>query len=122
MKELLIIGLGGFLGSISRYLMHVFMIARIATPIPIGTLTVNLLGSFLLGIIIGLFNRYDWLTHEWRLFLAIGFCGSFTTFSTFSVENLELIKSGNYLTLGIYTLLSLVGGVLLALGGYTLVK
>jgi CrcB protein len=98
------------------------MLARFASPFPAGTFTVNLVGSFLIGVIIGLFNRYEWLSHEWRLFLAIGFCGSFTTFSTFSLENLELLREGNYLSFSIYTILSLVGGILLVLGGYAITK
>ena len=108
MKEILIVGLGGFAGSISRYILQNAVVNRFITIFPIGTFAINLFGSLAIGLIFGLAERYDWMTQEWRLFLAIGFCGSFTTFSTFAFDNLQLIKDGHYAQLFWYTSLSLV--------------
>jgi CrcB protein len=122
MKEVLIVGLGGFLGAISRYLLQTAIVNRFITIFPLGTFSINLIGSLLIGLIFGLSERYQWMTQELRLFLAIGFLGSFTTFSTFAFDNLQLIKDGNYSQLIWYTALSFVFGVGLAWLGYTITK
>ena len=122
MKEVLIVGLGGFAGSISRYLLQNAIIHRFITIFPLGTFAINLIGSLSIGIIFGLADRFDWMNQEWRLFLAIGFCGSFTTFSTFAFDNLQLIKDGNYSQLFWYTSLSLILGVALAWLGFIMAK
>jgi len=96
MKEILIVGIGGFAGSVSPYLIQNVVVNRFITVFPIGTFAINIIGSLIIGVIFGLADRYQWMTQEWRLFLAIGFCGSFTTFSTFAFDNLQLIKDGNY--------------------------
>ena len=111
MKEYAIIGLGGFFGSIARFWMADAIERRWQYVLPIGTLAVNLLGSFLIGIVIALFDRES-INHTWRYFLATGFCGGFTTFSTFSAENVNMLKSGNlmdsvgYIALSIATCLA----------------
>jgi CrcB protein len=97
MKEILIVGIGGFAGSVSRYLIQTTMVNRFITVFPLGTFTINIIGSLLIGVIFGLADRYQFMTQEWRLLLAIGFCGSFTTFSTFAFENLQMIKDGKLL-------------------------
>jgi CrcB protein len=122
MKEILIVGIGGFAGSVSRYLLQNIVVSRFVTIFPLGTFAINLIGSFIIGLIFGLSEKYDWMTQEWRLFLAIGFCGSFTTFSTFAFDNLQLIKDSNYQQLIWYTLLSFVLGVALAAFGYVIVR
>ena len=122
MKEILIVGIGGFAGSVSRYLLQNAVVNRYVTIFPLGTFAINLIGSFVIGLIFGLAEKYDWMTQEWRLFLAIGFCGSFTTFSTFAFDNLQLIKDSNYQQLIWYTLLSFILGVALAALGYVIVK
>lgn len=122
MKEVLIVGLGGFLGAISRYLLQNAIVNRFITIFPVGTFTINLIGSLVIGLIFGLSERYQWMTQEWRIFLAIGFCGSFTTFSTFAFDNLQLLKEGNYSQLIWYTGLSFVLGVGLAWLGYSITK
>ena len=122
MKEVLIVGLGGFLGAISRYLLQNAIVNRFITIFPLGTFSINLIGSLIIGLIFGLSERYQWMTQEWRLFLAIGFCGSFTTFSTFAFDNLQLLKEGNYSQLIWYTTLSFIFGVGLAWLGYSITK
>jgi CrcB protein len=122
MKEVLIVGLGGFAGSISRYLIQSAIVNRFVTIFPIGTFTINIVGSLLIGLIFGFAERYDWMNPEWRLFLAIGFCGSFTTFSTFAFDNLQLIRDGNYIQLFWYTSLSVVLGLALAWLGFIMAR
>lgn len=87
MKEVLIVGLGGFAGSISRYLIQLALISRFSLLFPLGTLAINLVGSLVVGLIFGYAERFQWMNPEWRLFLAIGFCGSFTTYSSFAFDN-----------------------------------
>lgn len=122
MKELLVIGLGGFFGSISRYLLQMAVAARFAIHFPLGTLLVNLLGCLAIGLFFGYIEYKHWFSPQVRLFLTIGFCGSFTTFSTFAIENLQLLREGNYLSFSVYTLVSGVGGILLVWAGYGLAK
>ena len=105
-------------GSISRYLMQQAILRHYTTIFPLGTFAVNMLGSLLIGIIFGLASRYNWMNQELRLLLAIGFCGSFTTFSTFAFDNLQLIRDANYGQLISYALLSLVACVFLAWLGF----
>lgn len=120
-KTLLLIGAGGFFGSIARYLGSLYG-NRLYPEInfPIGTFLVNIIGCFLIGFIYGLSEKNGWLTSEIRLFLATGFCGGFTTFSTFSFESLDLLQSGAYFYFFLYILLSIIVGICLAWAGYTL--
>lgn len=122
MKEILIIGVGGFAGSISRYLLQNAIVYRYTSIFPFGTFAVNLLGSLVIGVIFGLAERYTWMSQEWRMFLAIGFCGSFTTYSTFAFDNLQLLREGNYPQLVAYISLSLIAGIGLAAVGYLLAR
>ncbi|MEO1051170.1 MAG: fluoride efflux transporter CrcB [Bacteroidota bacterium] len=121
-KSLLIIGLGGFFGSISRYLVYIWMGKRFAGAFPYGTFLANILGCLFLGVLFGLAERENVLTPQWRLFLATGFCGSFTTFSTFAFENVALQQKGDYATMLIYTGLSVVLGFMAAYLGFALAK
>ncbi len=118
LKQLLLIGTGGFIGSVAR-----FLISRLNTridwlSIPIVTLTVNVLGSLLIGFLIGISEKSTVLTLEWRMFLMVGLCGGFTTFSSFSGENLVLLKNGQILPLLLYTALSIFLGFLAVYLGY----
>lgn len=122
MRTLIFIGVGGFLGSIARYLTGQFFNKLYPTPLPVGTLVVNIVGALLIGLIIGLGEKYNWFTEPWHFFLAIGFCGSFTTFSTFAYENYMLIKEGHISTLIFYVAFSFIVGMLLAWGGYEFSK
>jgi len=118
LKQLLLIGAGGFIGSVAR-----FLVSRLNTridwlSIPIGTLTVNVLGSLLIGFLIGISDRSPVLTVEWRMFLMVGLCGGFTTFSSFTGENLVLLKNGQILPLLLYTALSVFLGFAAVYLGY----
>ena len=121
-RIIILIGLGGFIGSIARYLTTVYFTKHFPSSFPFGTLSVNIIGCFLIGIIYGLSERYSWLTPEWRFFLATGVCGGFTTFSAFALENFQLVKSGQYLTFIIYSGSSYVLGILAVFLGLILTK
>ena len=121
-KHLLLIGTGGFIGSVAR-----FLVSRLNTRIdwlsmPVGTLTVNVLGSLLIGFLIGISEKSPILTVEWRMFLMVGLCGGFTTFSSFSGENLMLLRNGQFLPLLLYTALSILLGFTAVYLGYLSTK
>ncbi len=115
MKPLFIIGIGGFIGSIARYLLSNVIqnkfIASLDAGYPFGTLGVNILGCFVIGIIYGYSLKYT-LTFEWRIFLITGICGGFTTFSAFSVDLIKQIQQGDLINAFTYML----GSILLGLG------
>ena len=106
-KQLLLIFIGGGLGSVSRYLMGLFVHKIVQVAFPIGTLLVNVLGSFLIGFIYALFLK-EAINHDVRLFLAIGFCGGFTTFSSFSFDSLQLLRNGQTLAFAGYIIASIL--------------
>ena len=122
MKSLLIVGAGSFLGGALRYMVSVLMKNCTAASFPYATLTVNLAGCFLLGLLFALFGKYGYVTSSWSLFLATGFCGGFTTYSTFANESLQMIQTGNIRGFICYVAVSVVAGLLLAALGYWIVK
>lgn len=97
MFRILLVGCGGFLGSICRYLVGGWAQAAFAATFPLGTLTVNAAGSVLLGLFVALSLERGWIGAEWRLFLTMGFCGGFTTMSAFGFETYSLLREGSYL-------------------------
>lgn len=118
MKHLLLVGLGGFIGSVARFLVSKLNLSWHFLSIPMGTLTVNVLGSFIIGILVGISVKSDLISTDLRLFLMVGFCGGFTTFSSFSSENLMLLQNGQVVTMLIYTALSILLGFLAVYLGY----
>ena len=117
-KNLILIGTGGFIGSVARYL-----VSRLSThvewlSIPLGTLVVNVLGSLLIGFLIGISEKSALLNVELRMFLMVGLCGGFTTFSSFTGENLMLMRNGQFLSLLLYTGLSILLGFTAVYLGY----
>lgn len=114
--------LGGGLGSILRYGMQLLLHERIqAYNFPWATFTVNIAGSFLIGLFYAISSKFN-LTEETRLFLTAGLCGGFTTFSTFSNDNLELLRQGQWQLSVIYTVLSVILGILACLSGTYVAK
>jgi len=118
MRQLLLVGLGGFIGSIARYAVSKLNVYMHFLAIPMGTLTVNVVGSFIIGVIVGISQKSEILSADVRLFLMVGVCGGFTTFSSFSVENLMLIQNGQVFSALIYTFLSLFLGFTAVYLGY----
>jgi CrcB protein len=117
-KNLILVGTGGFIGSIARYLVS-RLTARVDWfSIPLGTLTVNIAGSFLIGLLIGISERSPILSVEWRMLLMVGLCGGFTTFSSFTGENLMLMRNGQFFSLFLYTGLSILLGFAAVYFGY----
>jgi len=121
-KTLIIIGSGGFLGSIGRFLLSRFVQINWPYYFPWGTLLVNVSGCLLIGILFGLSERSVAISGDWKAFLAIGFCGGFTTFSTFSQESLTLFRDSAYLLFFSYIGLSVVLCLSATLLGMLLIK
>lgn len=117
-KNLLLIGAGGFIGSVARYLVSRLNTQVDWLSIPLGTLLVNVLGSLLIGFLIGIAEKSPVMTFELRMFLMVGLCGGFTTFSSFTGENLMLMRNGQFLPLFLYTGLSILLGFTAVYLGY----
>ncbi|HVU85164.1 MAG TPA: CrcB family protein, partial [Puia sp.] len=83
---------------------------------------VNITGCFIIGLLYGLSNKYAWFTMEWRLFLITGLCGGYTTFSSFSYESISLFKEGAYTYFLLYTVLSVLLGLLATVAGVAIFK
>ena len=110
-KILLLVGSGGFLGSIARYLSQQTISKYYGDAFPIGTLLVNIAGCILIGVLFGFIEKGKLLDLETRAFLATGFCGGFTTFSAFSVENIIMLNKGEYFYVLLYVGLSVILGL-----------
>lgn len=121
-KTLLLVGAGGFLGSISRYAVTQLTSRLWGDLFPWGTFSVNIIGSLLIGIIYGLAVHNNWLSADVRIFLAIGFCGSFTTFSTFSFDTVQLLNTGQMLPTILYVAGSVLLGLLAVFAGIGIIK
>lgn len=109
MKSLLLVFLGGGFGSSLRFVIGKYLNSP-ETGIPYGTFIANILGSILIGIILGLAAKNESLSQNTVLFLATGFCGGFTTFSAFAYENHIFLKSGDFMSFAIYTIASFILG------------
>lgn len=120
--QIVYLGLFGGLGCIARYLMSGWSYQLFGRGLPYGTLVVNLLGSFLLGLLMEGSLRSSLLGPELRLGLTVGFLGGFTTFSTFSYETVRLIEDGSYLIATANILLNLIACLLAAGVGIALAR
>jgi len=114
MINYLVVSFGAALGGCLRYWFSGFVYKFIPATFPYGTLIINVVGSFILGIVMFYFNEKEMIGHELRLFLTVGFCGGFTTFSTFSFETINLIKDAQYMGAALNVVLS-VGVSLIAI-------
>jgi fluoride exporter len=111
LKTVTLVGIGGAIGSILRYLASTGIQNKFLSSFPYGTMCVNISGCFLIGIIYALATRGN-VSPEWRFFLATGICGGYTTFSTFSIESIELLRDGEIFYATTYIASSLVLGLL----------
>ena len=107
----LIVGLGGFVGANSRYILGQWVATKWGTAFPYGTFIINVTGCFILGLFATLTLRFVW-NDNWRLLVAIGFVGAYTTFSTFEYETLQLFANGSWKQ----ALINTVGSVVLGFG------
>ena len=121
MKQLLLVFIGGGFGSALRFVIGKYLNTAEA-EIPWGTFTVNVLGSFLIGIILGFAIKNNNLTQTQMLLFVVGFCGGFTTFSTFAFENVAFLKQGDLIHFALYTIGSFAIGMLAVFGGLLIAK
>ena len=121
MKELIVVGAGSFIGGGLRYLVSQFIQGRILSSFPFGTFGVNIIGCLLIGLVYGLSERGN-VSAEWRLFLATGILGGFTTFSAFSFETVTLIRDGQFWYALAYICLSVMVGVVATFIGISAIK
>ena len=121
LKSILRVGAGSFLGAAARYAISLAM-KTLSKGFPWATLAANLIGCLLIGILWGCFSRSSNDGSSWALFMTVGFCGGFTTFSTFSKEALMMLQAGNFWSFAGYVALSITAGIALVALGYWLVR
>ena len=121
-KTLFFIGAGSFAGGVARYLLSRLVQSHAASGFAWGTLAVNVAGCLVVGVLYALFERGNLMNGDLRLFLTVGFCGGFTTFSTFIHENYALLGEQNFLHFAGYALLSFALGLLAAHLGHLIIK
>ncbi|NKI32996.1 fluoride efflux transporter CrcB [Croceivirga thetidis] len=118
MKQVILVFIGGGLGSALRYLISI-RLNPILNHFYLGTFLVNIIGCLLIGLLLGLGSKEDIISPSTSLLLATGFCGGFTTFSTFAFEKYDLLKAGNLMAFSLYLGLSVIVGIIsVALGLY----
>ncbi|MDR0833708.1 MAG: fluoride efflux transporter CrcB [Candidatus Symbiothrix sp.] len=122
MKQILLVGLGGGAGSILRFLASKWLVQSAKGGFPLATFAVNVIGCLLIGLLIGWSYKHSALDADMRALLVAGFCGGFTTFSAFSLENMQLFQAGQYGTLLFYVLATLIIGFLAVYAGFWLTK
>jgi fluoride exporter len=122
MKLILIVATGSGIGGVLRYGMQLLVSRLYPFQFPLGTFSVNLIGCFLIGAFVGLAEKGNILSPETRLFLITGICGGFTTFSTFSYDNIALLKSGEWFFFLLYIFGSVILGLLATYLGLLLIK
>ncbi|HCE58264.1 MAG TPA: fluoride efflux transporter CrcB [Prolixibacteraceae bacterium] len=121
LRTVLLVGAGGFIGSVMRYLLQVFVEKGMSSTFPLGTLIANIAGSFLIGIVFALAEKQI-MSAEWRLFMSVGICGGFTTFSAFAFNNFNMIKEHTWNQLLLNVGGNLILGVFAVYLGIILVK
>lgn len=113
--------IGGGVGSVARWYISL-KLNPTSSLIPIGTLTVNLVGAFIIGLVIALFNRMTHWDPVWKMLLTTGFCGGMTTFSTFSLEVVYMLQDGRFGAALLNIALNLFGSIALTIIGFMLVS
>ena len=122
LKSMIIVGIGSFLGGSLRYVTSTMMKNVCGQDFPWGTLTVNLLGCLVFGLIFALFSKYATTSSPWYLLFTTGICGGFTTFSTFANESMQMLQSGNIGGFIGYVSTSVIEGIALIGLGYWIIK
>ena len=121
MIECIVVGTGGFIGAVCRYLIGMIPLKE-GCVFPIKTLMINIAGAFLIGIVTALAMKTDFLNPRVVLFLKVGICGGFTTFSSFALETTDLMKDGKMHLAAIYTVLSVTLGALAVFAGQGIIR
>lgn len=122
LRALLLVGLGGGFGCMARYAVSMLLNKSTSQSFPVATFSVNLIGCFIIGLLFGLGSKASWAQGDGWLILATGFCGGFTTFSAFALENSNLFDKNLSVTALLYIALSVVGGILLCRLGITITR
>ena len=121
-QAIMCVGAGSMVGGIARYLISKLINESTTSSFPWSTFVVNLIGCLLIGIFCGIFERGNLLNPHLRLFLTVGICGGFTTFSTFINESYQLLRFDNILYFSLYAGLSVALGLLMVYLGFALIK
>lgn len=122
LKSILIAGTGSFIGGALRYVLSRFIQMSVISAFPFGTFIVNVAGCLFIGLFYGLVEKGNLMNADWRLFLTVGICGGFTTFSTFTSESLAFLKDNNFYYFFLYATLSLLVCLLATYAGNLLTK
>jgi fluoride exporter len=121
-KSILIVGIGGFIGTVLRYLTSQYFQENVMSTFPWSTFTVNMVGSLLIGIFFGISEKGNLLAPDVRLFLTVGLCGGFTTFSSLANDAFILMQGREWFKLSLYATLSFFLGLLAVILGRLMVK
>jgi CrcB protein len=121
-KSIMIVGLGGFIGTVARFLISRYFQVNLISVSPWSTLFVNIAGCLLIGIIYGISEKGEFMSPEIRLFLTVGICGGFTTFSTFSNDAFLLVREQEWIRFAFYTSFSFFLGLLAVYAGRIIIK
>ncbi len=122
LKSILIVGFGGFIGTVARFLISRYFQVNYTSGFPWGTFLVNILGCLIIGIIYGISEKGDFISPEMRLFLAVGICGGFTTFSSLSNDAFLLLRQQEWIRFASYTSFSFFLGLLAVYSGRAFIK
>lgn len=120
-RTILIVGTGGFIGSVMRYLLQVFIESKLLSTFPLATLIANITGSFIIGVVFALAEK-SMMNSEWRIFMSVGICGGFTTFSAFAFNNFNMIKEHTWNQLFLNIGGTMILGILAVYLGIILVR
>lgn len=120
-KTIIIVGTGGFIGTVMRYLLQVFIENKLLSTFPMATMIANIIGSFIIGVVFALAEK-SLMNSDWRIFMSVGICGGFTTFSAFAFNNFNMIKEHTWNQLFLNIGGTMILGILAVYLGIILVR